>query len=48
LTSGPTACRPENDALRWNDLGEPKRVMASLAMAGIRPRWVEADVPQFV
>lgn len=33
--------------LRWNDLGEPKRVMASLDMAGIRPRWAETAVPQF-
>ena len=33
--------------VRWNDLGEPKRVMASLDMAGVRPRWAEAGVPQF-
>jgi mannose-1-phosphate guanylyltransferase len=32
--------------VRWNDLGEPKRVMASLDMAGVRPRWAEAGVPQ--
>ena len=33
--------------VRWNDLGEPKRVMASLDMAGLRPRWAEAGMPQF-
>jgi mannose-1-phosphate guanylyltransferase len=33
--------------VRWNDLGEPKRVMASLDMAGIRPHWLESGVPQF-
>jgi mannose-1-phosphate guanylyltransferase len=31
----------------WNDLGEPKRVMASLNMAGIRPHWAHAGVPEF-
>jgi mannose-1-phosphate guanylyltransferase len=33
--------------VRWNDLGEPKRVLASLDMAGVRPPWVDAAVPQF-
>lgn len=33
--------------VRWNDLGEPKRVLASLEMAGIRPQWAEAPLPQF-
>ena len=33
--------------VRWNDLGEPNRVMASLNMAGIRPHWLETVVPQF-
>jgi mannose-1-phosphate guanylyltransferase len=33
--------------VRWNDLGEPKRVMASLDMAGVRPRWAEAMAPLF-
>jgi mannose-1-phosphate guanylyltransferase len=33
--------------VRWNDLGEPKRVMASLHMAGVRPHWTEAAVAQF-
>lgn len=33
--------------VRWNDLGEPKRVMASLHMAGIRPRWANGALPQF-
>jgi mannose-1-phosphate guanylyltransferase len=33
--------------VRWNDLGEPKRVLASLHMAGIRPHWAEAIMPQF-
>ncbi len=32
--------------VRWNDLGEPKRVMASLNMSGIRPRWAETVAPQ--
>ena len=47
------ALKPERLAVlkvtgvRWNDLGEPKRVMASLDMAGVRPRWAEAGVPQF-
>jgi mannose-1-phosphate guanylyltransferase len=47
------AHRPERLAVlkvigvRWNDLGEPKRVMASLDMAGIRPHWADAVVPQF-
>ncbi|MBM4260287.1 MAG: hypothetical protein FJ143_08240 [Deltaproteobacteria bacterium] len=34
--------------VRWNDLGEPKRVMASLDMAGLHPHWAETPVPQFV
>lgn len=35
--------------VRWNDLGEPKRVMASLSMAGIRPHWAaEVGAAQFV
>lgn len=33
--------------VRWSDLGEPKRVMASLDAAGIRPHWVEAASPLF-
>jgi mannose-1-phosphate guanylyltransferase len=33
--------------VRWSDLGEPKRVMASLDMAGIRPHWVESASPLF-
>jgi len=33
--------------VRWNDLGEPKRVMASLNMAGLRPHWAESGMPQF-
>ena len=33
--------------VRWNDLGEPKRVLASLDMAGVRPKWVDAAIPQF-
>jgi mannose-1-phosphate guanylyltransferase len=47
------ALRPERLAVlkvtgvRWNDLGEPKRVMASLDMAGVRPHWVDKAVPQF-
>jgi mannose-1-phosphate guanylyltransferase len=34
--------------VRWNDLGEPKRVFASLHMAGVRPHWVESAAPQFI
>jgi mannose-1-phosphate guanylyltransferase len=47
------ALKPERLAVlkvtgvRWNDLGEPKRVMASLDMAGVRPRWAEGGVAQF-
>lgn len=33
--------------VRWNDLGAPNRVMASLAMAGLRPNWADASQPQF-
>jgi mannose-1-phosphate guanylyltransferase len=32
--------------VRWNDLGEPKRVMASLDMAGVRPQWLDSASPQ--
>jgi mannose-1-phosphate guanylyltransferase len=31
--------------VRWNDLGEPKRVMASLNLAGVRPQWAKAAMP---
>jgi mannose-1-phosphate guanylyltransferase len=47
------ALRPERLAVlkvsgvRWNDLGEPKRVMASLVMAGVRPHWADTMQPQF-
>jgi mannose-1-phosphate guanylyltransferase len=47
------ALKPERLAVlkvsgvRWNDLGEPKRVMASLDMAGVRPQWIETAIPQF-
>jgi len=47
------ALRPERLAVvkvtgvRWNDLGEPKRVMASLTMSGLRPHWAETFVPRF-
>ena len=34
--------------VRWNDLGEPKRVMNSLEMAGIRPSWLDSAAPQLV
>jgi hypothetical protein len=27
--------------IKWNDLGEPKRVLASIQTAGLRPRWQE-------
>ena len=30
--------------VRWNDLGEPKRVMASLNMAGVRPHWIDPSL----
>ena len=32
--------------VRWNDLGEPKRVLASLDRAGLRPQWVESALPK--
>jgi len=47
------AHRPERLAVlkvtgvRWNDLGEPRRVLASLSMAGVRPHWLDACLPQF-
>jgi mannose-1-phosphate guanylyltransferase len=47
------ALRPERLAVvevtgvQWNDLGEPKRVIASLNMAGIRPHWLEPSLPHF-
>lgn len=31
--------------VRWNDLGEPKRVMASLNLAGVRPQWAKTAMP---
>jgi hypothetical protein len=46
------AQRPERLAVirvtgvRWNDLGEPTRVLASLDMAGLRPHWIEGALPQ--
>jgi mannose-1-phosphate guanylyltransferase len=27
--------------IKWNDLGEPNRVLASIQMAGLRPPWME-------
>ncbi len=33
--------------IRWSDLGDPKRVLASLDMAGLRPHWAESATPQF-
>jgi hypothetical protein len=33
--------------VRWNDLGEPRRVLTSLNMAGVRPLWVQSALPQF-
>ncbi|HVO96220.1 MAG TPA: hypothetical protein VMT22_25410, partial [Terriglobales bacterium] len=27
--------------IKWNDLGEPKRVLGSIQLAGLRPRWME-------
>lgn len=47
------AQRPERLAVlkvsgvMWNDLGEPKRVMASLDLAGVRPSWVNSPTPKF-
>jgi len=34
--------------VRWNDLGEPKRAMTSLEMAGIRPSWLDSAAPQLI
>lgn len=45
------AVRPEQLAVapvtgvRWNDLGEPRRVMVSLRMGGFRPDWAEPNFP---
>lgn len=33
--------------LRWSDLSEPKRVLESLDLAGIRPHWLDSASPQF-
>ena len=33
--------------VKWNDLGEPKRVMASLHMAGVYPQWLERGLEQY-
>lgn len=47
------ALRPERMAVlrvtgvRWNDLGEPKRVLDSLNVAGIRPQWLDAGLSRF-
>jgi mannose-1-phosphate guanylyltransferase len=47
------AHRPERLAVlkvsgvRWNDLGEPRRVLASLTTAGVHPHWLKASLPQF-
>jgi hypothetical protein len=27
--------------IKWNDLGEPNRVLASIQLAGLRPPWME-------
>ena len=29
--------------IKWSDLGEPKRVLASIQTAGVRPRWMEKE-----
>ena len=31
--------------IRWNDLGEPRRVLAALHLAGVRPHWLESATP---
>lgn len=47
------ALRPEKLAVirvagvRWSDLGEPRRVLASLDIAGVRPHWIESVAPLF-
>ncbi len=33
--------------VRWSDLGEPKRVLASLDIAGVKPKWADSAMPQF-
>jgi mannose-1-phosphate guanylyltransferase len=30
--------------IKWSDLGEPKRVLASIQTAGVRPRWMEKEI----
>jgi hypothetical protein len=32
--------------VRWNDLGEPNRVIASLDLAGLKPRWAAGLMAQ--
>ena len=32
--------------VKWNDLGEPRRVMASLSLAGLQPHWATAAIAQ--
>jgi hypothetical protein len=27
--------------IKWSDLGEPNRVLASIQLAGLRPPWIE-------
>jgi hypothetical protein len=50
LAGGEGTSRPANLAVLrvsgvvWNDLGEPRRVMATLARAGIEPEGVRATV----
>jgi mannose-1-phosphate guanylyltransferase len=46
------AARPDRLAvlgvtgITWSDLGEPRRVMASLNVAGLRPHWAEIGIAQ--
>jgi mannose-1-phosphate guanylyltransferase len=46
------AVRPEQlgalrvSGVKWNDLGEPKRVMASLDLAGLQPQWAASLIAQ--
>jgi hypothetical protein len=40
--SAPRLAVAEVRGVRWTDLGEPKRLMASLDMAGYRPYWADA------
>src|SRR5271168_4514044 len=34
--------KPEGGARQWTDLGEPTRVLNTIALLGLRPKWLAA------